>query len=280
MPHVRKPKLIDERLERYASYLVANPQDMRGKWLTLLPGARALHVDLGCGKGIWTSRVANANPDCLFIGVDFERMCVSFAMERAAQKSIQNARFIFDGAHSIEELFAPGEVDVLHMNFPTPFPRKKQARNRVTDEILLMVYRQVLSPTGEIHLKTDSQPLFDFTLEQLAATGYDVAWLTRDMHAEHAGATPLDLTMSAYEEKLVGEGARVHALHARAASAPALWEPHEPVGLAGYLPDDLESLAYVPHGMQGTVENLINQRRRARERAASARRSDKGRAER
>lgn len=278
MAHVRKPKLMDERFERYAEYLVADPCALQGRWRTLMPDAREVHVDLGCGKGLWTTRVAREHPDCLFVGIDHERMCVSFAMERAAAEELSNVFFVFDAARSVADMFASEEVDVLHVNFPTPFPRKKQAHNRVTDGRRLMEYRAVLGAAGQLHLKTDSQPFFDFTVEQLDATGYVTTWLTRDMHAAHAsdgegvqdafsvegeGPTPFDLTMSAYEERLVGEGARVHALHAHVGEPPEAWCAGENVSLVGYLPEDLESLDYIPHGMQGAVENMLNRKRNA-----------------
>lgn len=232
------------------------------------PKPCALHVDLGCGKGVWTTRVAAADPQGLYVGMDCERMCVSFAMERAAGLGLANVRFVYDSARTAKDLFGPGEVDVLHINFPTPFPRKKQAENRVTSGARLMEYRSALGGAGQLHLKTDSQPLFDFTLEQLAATGYEVVWLTRDLHANPRGATPQDLTMSAYEERLVEQGARVHALHAVPGAPPAFWQPEEKVSLIGYLPENLDDLDYVPHGMQGAVENMRNRKRNAEARAA------------
>lgn len=289
MAHVRKPKLMDERFERYAKYLIADPCALKGRWRTLMPDAREVHVDLGCGKGLWATRVAQEHPDCLFVGIDHERMCVSFAMERAAAEGLANVFFVFDAARSVADMFGVSEVDVLHVNFPTPFPRKKQAHNRVTDGRRLMEYRSVLGAAGALHLKTDSQPFFDFTVEQLAETGYETTWLTRDMHnaaaqdaegaqgcalggaglraAEGEGPTPYDLTMSAYEERLVGEGAHVHALHARVGAPPDSWCAGENVSLVGYLPEDLESLDYVPHGMQGAVENMLNRKRNAEARA-------------
>lgn len=289
MAHVRKPKLMDERFERYAKYLIADPCALKGRWRTLKPDAREVHVDLGCGKGLWATRVAKEHPDCLFVGIDYERMCVSFAMERAAAEGLANVFFVFDAARSVADMFGAGEVDVLHVNFPTPFPRKKQAHNRVTDGRRLVEYRDVLGAAGELHLKTDSQPFFDFTVEQLVETGYETTWLTRDMHNAAAqsgegvqggaqdaaapsavageGPTPYDLTMSAYEERLLGEGAHVHALHARVGAAPDSWRVGENVSLVEYLPEDLESLDYVPHGMQGAVENMLNRKRNAEARA-------------
>ncbi len=325
MPHVRKSKLVEERLKTYADFLVADPSSLRGLWRRRFgrPDARLhvdlgcgkrpdarLHVDLGCGKGLWISRAAQALPGDAFVGIDNDRTCVSFALERigsaragnalvvfdearslrelfapgeidvlhvnfptpfprkkeaASRVSARagNALVVFDEARSLRELFAPGEIDVLHVNFPTPFPRKKEAASRVTSSARLMEYRDLLAPDGRIQLKTDSQPLFDFTLEQLDRTGYEVVQMTRDMRGGGFAASCEDLVPSAYEEKLVAKGARVLALHAAVGARPVDFIPEDLVGLAQYLPEDLDALDYAPHGMEDTVANLRNRKRNA-----------------
>lgn len=264
MPHVRKSKLVEERLKTYADFLVADPSSLRGLWRRRFgrPDAR-LHVDLGCGKGLWISRVAQALPGDAFVGIDNDRTCVSFALERIGSARAGNALVVFDEARSLRELFAPGEIDVLHVNFPTPFPRKKEAASRVTSSARLMEYRDLLAPDGRIQLKTDSQPLFDFTLEQLDRTGYEVVQMTRDMRGGGFAASCEDLVPSAYEEKLVAKGARVLALHAAVGACPVDFIPEDLVGLAQYLPEDLDALDYAPHGMEDTVANLRNRKRNA-----------------
>lgn len=264
MPHVRKSKLIEERLKTYADFLVADPSSLRGLWRRRFgrPDAR-LHVDLGCGKGLWISRAAQALPGDAFVGIDNDRTCVSFALERIGSARAGNALVVFDEARSLRELFAPGEIDVLHVNFPTPFPRKKEAASRVTSSARLMEYRDLLAPDGRIQLKTDSQPLFDFTLEQLDRAGYEVVQMTRDMRDGGFAASCEDLVPSAYEEKLVAKGARVLALHAVVGARPVDFIPEDLIGLAQYLPEDLDALDYAPHGMEDTVANLRNRKRNA-----------------
>lgn len=244
MSHVRKSKLVEVRLREHADRLIENPSSMKGSWrdLLLTPEAR-LHVDLGCGKGLWLTRAAEALPGDVFIGVDNDRTCVSFAVERVGVAGADNARVVFDSVHNVSDLFAPEEIDVLHVNFPTPFPRKKETAKRVTAAERLMEYRELLAPDGRLQMKNDSQPLFDFTLDQLACAGYDVLCLTRDLHGEaesddreagfgdgvdgEAGFirlgegavlpgpfSPEDFILSQYEEKLTAKGARVLALHA------------------------------------------------------------------
>lgn len=325
MPHVRKSKLIEQRLEAHAAFIEAEPRRLAGSWRGRLgnPAAK-LHVDLGCGKGLWLSRAAKTTPDAVFLGIDNERMCASFAVEALAQAQAGNARVVLDEASNLEALFALGEVDVIHINFPTPFPRKKEAHKRVTAAERLMEYRRILGAEGVIHLKTDSQPLFDFTLEELERAGYRIVAFTRDLHGAGSrgdapvraggandepdagapsapGATPAaglsagasatfaaetaavsprlatddfgefsphDYTLSAYEEKLTAKGARVMALHAVAGAQPACFSPGQPTGLAHYLPSDLESIDYIPHGMEDTVNNMRNRKRNAELRAA------------
>lgn len=264
MPHVRKSKLVEERLKTYADFLVADPSSLRGLWRRRFgrPDAR-LHVDLGCGKGLWISRAAQALPGDAFVGIDNDRTCVSFALERIGSARAGNALVVFDEARSLRELFAPGEIDVLHVNFPTPFPRKKEAASRVTSSARLMEYRDLLAPDGRIQLKTDSQPLFDFTLEQLDRAGYEVVQMTRDMRGGDFAASCEDLVPSAYEEKLVAKGARVLALHAAVGARPVDFIPEDLIGLAQYLPEDLDALDYAPHGMEDTVANLRNRKRNA-----------------
>lgn len=331
MAHFRKSKLTEQRLNWYKEYYVSNPWKMRGHWRELMPQAKRVHLDLGCGKGIWTTRVAKEFPNDLFIGIDYERMCVSFAVERAAKESLSNIFFMHDSAHGIESLFLPGEIDVVHINFPTPFPRKKEALNRITDSRRLMAYRTFLGESGTFHVKTDSQPFFDWTLEQLELAGYQLKWVTRDLQrnvrianetheinapskenttvSPHAflfeessadfdnqsnsanhhekpsdlsispessveyelqihgfAADTCDLTLSAYEEKFIPKGARIHALMALPGPIPENWNPSEKVSLVDYLPSDLDSIEYVPHGMQGTVENLRNRKRNEQQR--------------
>ena len=162
----------------------------------------------------------------------------------------------------IDEYFSPEEVSVIYLNFPAPFPRIRQAKLRLTDAERLMQYRNVLTKEGVVRLKTDSQPLYDFSLEQVEVAGYNFIWQTRDAQTDFPHDVP-----SEYEQKLGAQGAKVHAYLIAPGPVPADFTPTEPVSLVDYLPEDLESLTYVPHGMESTVRNLANRARRLRKKA-------------
>lgn len=160
----------------------------------------------------------------------------------------------------LSNVFAIGELSALLMNFPTPFPKKKKAHLRLTYLDRLMGYRPLLGRGAGIRLRTDSQPLRDFSLTQLELAGYEITWRSDDVRAELP-----DEPWSAYERKLTEQGACAFGIAACPGPAPEHVEQTAPLSLVSYLPVNLEQLDYIPHGMQGCVENLRN--RNARERA-------------
>lgn len=265
--HARTLKHLEERFTWYADGIAADPCALAGDWIKKrCPGASELHLDIGCGKGSYLVEAASRNPNALYVGFDFERPCIAIAAQRVCEYGGSNAVVFQADAEKVEEFFAPGEVDVVHLNYSAPMPQKKKSNTRLTWAGFLMAYRRLLAPGGEIRLKTDSQPLYDWSLEQFELAGYSVVWQTRDLlgngDADGLGEARADLLIGTYfEERLVGMGARVHALVAVPDREPGDWERQEFKSLVDYLPDDLESLEYVPFGMESTVENMINRRR-------------------
>lgn len=284
-----------KRFQGCSDWICCDGAAWAGRWNAWAPGGAVRgkafsHVvlDLGCGKGEYTVACAKLRPDVLFIGFDVDAVCTLRAAEAAAAAGVDNAVFLMDGVPSFEEhpeqahasrasvrkgarsgapaevdlsnVFAVGELSALLMNFPTPFPKKKKAHLRLTYLDRLMGYRSLLGRGAGIRLRTDSQPLRDFTLTQLELAGYEVTWRSEDVRAEFP-----DEPWSAYERKLTEQGACAFGIAACPGPAPEHVEQTAPLSLVSYLPDNLDQLEYVPHGMQGCVENLRN--RNARERA-------------
>ena len=150
------------------------------------------------------------------------------------------------------------------LNFPTPFPKKKKAHYRLTHFERLMSYRPLLAPGAFVRLRTDSMPLRDFSLAQFEIAGYDVQWNTDDVR----GMFPNE-PWSGYEHKLVAQGAPVCGFAAVPGPAPENPQQTAPLSLVSYLPEDIEDLAYVPHGMQGCVENMKGRRANRRAKGLS-----------
>lgn len=222
---------------------------------------KAVHLDLGCGKGAFLTESAQRTPRELFIGMDIEPICIVYAAQRICEKNIPNALVLPRGAGSLKRIFAPGELASITLNFPTPYPKRRFAARRTTTVDNLLTYRDLLGTAGTLTLRTDSQPLRDYTLVQLDAAGYTVIWSSDDVRTEHPGFPETE-----YEQRLAAQGARVFGVQAIPGPEPAPTRiqrgRNAEQSLVAYLPDDLESLDYVPLGMEAAVTNLINRRRK------------------
>lgn len=271
MARQRKPTNLHLTLQRFAAPIVEDPQQHRGSWRALMPQAREIRLDLGCGKGSFLQESALREPDVLFVGVDYSSTCIARCAEKVVTAALPNVRLIIADADQVTDLFAPGELDRIYLNFNAPFPKKKHARLRLSHVERLMGYRTLLRSTGLLELRTDNILYWRFSLEQLSIAGYRVLRQTQDLAAEPTwddDQTPV-LT-SEYFDRTTQRGAHVYALLAQPGPAPDHWEQTAPLGLCEYLPDNLDELDHIPYGMESTVENIRNrqanqQRRRAAE---------------
>lgn len=254
--HARPLKHLDERFDWYAEAIEMEPAGCKGRWAQAhLPGASEVRLDLGCGKGIFAVAQAKRSPDVLFVGLDYERPCIARAAQLALEEGAGNAIFTPADAEDVRDLFGEGELSRIYLNFPTPHPRKKHARERLTYVDELVKYRDVLADDGVVEFRTDSPMFYEFSLAQFRLAGYDFLLTTEDLRAEEPGQPETE-----YEGRLVAKGAKVHAIRAVKADREPCLEQTEPLSLYDYLPEDLDTLDYVPYGMEGGVENLRNYR--------------------
>ena len=202
---MRKMKNLEPRMEKCADIRIAEPAGLKGNWRSLKQDATQLWVEVGCGKGKFTVETAAANPDVLLIAVEKVREAMVVAMEKAQNMGLKNVFFIDMDVANIEDIFAGEEIDRLFINFPDPWPRKKNAKRRLTYRTFLDKYCRVVKCGGEIHFKTDNAPLFEFSVEEFAACGLEVKNLTRNLHEN--GIVGI---MTGYEEKFHALGTPIN----------------------------------------------------------------------
>jgi tRNA (guanine-N7-)-methyltransferase len=200
----KKPNLIP-RMERCAATLIREPEERRGAWRELMPGCRELRLELGCGKGRFTAETAAQNPDILFIAVERVPDAMVIAMERVTALGLTNAFFVDADAAKLTDYFAPGEVDLLYINFCDPWPTNRHAKRRLTYVNFLKLYRQVLGEGGQIHFKTDNAPLFEWSLTQFPEAGFTLSEVTRELHGQG-----IQGVMTDYEEKFHNLGTPIN----------------------------------------------------------------------
>ena len=202
---MRKMRNLEPRTEKCAAYRITAPETLKGSWRSLKPDCTEIWVEVGCGKGKFTAEMAAANPQVLMIAVERCREAMVVAMEKAKAMDLTNVFYIDMDVARIEEIFAGQEIDRLFINFPDPWPRKKNAKRRLTHRGFLDKYCRVVKTGGEFHFKTDNAPLFEYSVEEFAACGLEVKNLTRDLHKD--GIVGI---MTGYEEKFHALGTPIN----------------------------------------------------------------------
>lgn len=202
---MRKKPNMPQRIEKCGAVHIADPENYRGKWLHTFPEYKELYLEVGCGRGRFTSETALLLPDTLIVGLERVPEALIIGMERAAREGIQNIRYIIGDASSLTSDFAPGEADRIYINFCDPWPNNGHKKRRLTHESFLSIYKDLLRPGGEIHFKTDNDDLFEFSLGQFAKSGFELLNVTRDLHADG----PVGV-MTDYELKFYGQGVSIN----------------------------------------------------------------------
>ena len=203
---MRKKKNLIPRMDRCAPCHVRDGFALKGRWReALMPGAREVHVELGCGKGRFTAGTAAEHPDVLFIAIEKVPDALVVAMERAMDLGLKNVFFVVGDAALLPDYFAPDEVDRVYINFCDPWPSNRHAKRRLTHRDFLNIYRQVLRTGGEIHFKTDNRPLFEFSLLEFPRAGYALSEVTRNLHENGPRGV-----MTNYEAKFFAQGLPIH----------------------------------------------------------------------
>lgn len=200
---MRKKKNLIPRMERCREVQVMEPADLKGRWKAeLMPSAAEVRLELGCGKGRFTVETARREPEVLFIAVERVADAMVMAMERAVAAGLENVYFIDADAAGIGDMFAPGEVSRIYINFCDPWPSRGHAKRRLTHRSFLALYRRVLADGGRIEFKTDNRPLFEFSLGEFPEAGFEVAEVEYDLHSGGPRGVMTDYEAKFYEQGL------------------------------------------------------------------------------
>lgn len=152
-----------------------------------------LYLEIGCGKGGFAGQLALKNPDKNIIALDIKvdmlgvgRRTIVKLFEDAGktQDDITNLLLVKYNVEMLDKIItADDKIDRLFINFCNPWPRAKHKKRRLTYYKKLEMYKTFLKPDSEIRFKTDDDELFDESLEYFEQSGYEILYLTRDLHA-------------------------------------------------------------------------------------------------
>ena len=215
---MRKKKWADPWLEQHSDYIYEDPKEYAGKWRELL-GCEILHVEIGTGKGDYLNTMAAMYPEEGWVGIEKDRSAAAVAARKAVEAEhpdLHNKRMIVHAAEDMMDWFVPGEIDVIHLNFSDPWPKKYTHKRRLSSASFLGMYQQLLSENGSVRMKTDNQDLFEDSVLYFLQNGFTLSEFSvnyrRQPHEEDA--------VTEYEQRFLDLGQPIYLL--RAVKAPRL----------------------------------------------------------
>lgn len=217
---IRKKKWAEPELS-VCNFYVKNPEEYAGKWMQAFKKEQPLYLEIGCGKGGFAGQLALKNPDKNIIALDIKvdmlgvgRRTIVKLFENAGktQDDITNLLLVKYNVEMLDKIItADDKIDRLFINFCNPWPRAKHKKRRLTYYKKLEMYKTFLKPDSEIRFKTDDDELFDESLEYFEQSGYEILYLTRDLHASDV----TDNIETEHEIMFSEEGIKIKYLIAR-----------------------------------------------------------------
>ena len=207
---------------------------LRGNWAQIFGNEHPVRIEIGMGKGQFLLELARRNPEMNYVGIErYSSVLVhpvrklqaqnqnlirqqdmesnDIRLQHTEQKDTHltdmeqnNIRLLRMDAEQLTEIFAPGEVDRIYLNFSDPWPKDRHAKRRLPGRTFLARYAQVLPPGGQVEFKTDNRSLFDFAVEEARAASWTVEACTYDLH--HDPILNEGNVMTEYEKRFSEQG--------------------------------------------------------------------------
>lgn len=166
--------------------------------------AERLEVDLGCARGKFLVEMAEAHPDRTFLGIEWQADRVARTQRKVERLELHRSKVLQgEGFEAVKNWFPEKSVDVLHVLFPDPWPKRRHHVRRLLQPHFFEAVRRVLKPGGRLRFRTDDRPYFDAVME-FAVHLSD--W--RQVPEEDGEVFPL----TEFEQRFVEEGLPIYSV--------------------------------------------------------------------
>lgn len=194
-------------LQDYKSEIV----ELKGEWAVKhFENKNPITLELACGKGEYTVALSEKDANTNFIGIDIKGARIHDGAKKCLEKNQMNAAFLRTRIELLPKFFAKDEVNEMWIVFSDPFPKDRHAKHRLTSPFFLDVYRNFCKEDAIINVKTDSESLFDYTLEVLKEQKIKPIVLERDLYKTGYKNELLTDIQTFYEKQHIADGRKIN----------------------------------------------------------------------
>ena len=236
----RKKKHGSERLSVLSALLCRNPEEIHKNPSAPFETSLPLRLEIGCGKGDFITALSARDTEYNYYAMELVDDVLVAAVEKYASSrglgklgthggweapdgtlyretweiplaDRGNVRFLNGDAKTLADVFPDGTFDTIYANFSDPWPKKGYEDRRLTAPAFLDLYARLLKDGGTFCFKTDNVGLFEYSLETVRASKFELTFESWDLHASERAATNI---MTEYERNFSSQGMKIHCLEA------------------------------------------------------------------
>ena len=174
---------------------------LKGSWDKEFKNTNPIVLELGCGKGEYTVNLAKSNLNINYIGIDIKGSRIWKGAKLAVDNKLSNVRFLRTQIEFLPFCFSKNEVSEIWITFPDPQIKYRRRKKRLTAINMLTKYRSILKKDSLMHLKTDSQFLYGYTLGVLEKIEAKIIESSHDIYNSYLIEKNKFLSIQTFYEK-------------------------------------------------------------------------------
>jgi tRNA (guanine-N7-)-methyltransferase len=148
-------RALAELWPKYGVEFSSTPLDLQALFGRTAP--RMLEIGFGAGEALLEFATAHPEVDC--IGIEVHRPGVGRLLLGAEAASLRNLRVIcHDAVEVLQQQLAPASVELVHIFFPDPWPKKRHHKRRLIQTPFVELLAKTIARSGTLRLATDWEP--------------------------------------------------------------------------------------------------------------------------
>lgn len=175
------------------------------------PGS--VEIEIGAGKGTFLINQAKAHPGTNFLGIEWANQYYQYSVDRMCRWQMQNVRMLrTDARDFIGRYIRDESVEVFHIYFPDPWPKKKHNKRRFFARNNMLEVIRCLKTGGQLRVATDHAEYFE-VISQVLRVDSVVSVLFEEVEFFPTdAANEGELVGSNFERKYLIEGRKTYKI--------------------------------------------------------------------
>ncbi|MDD5697065.1 MAG: methyltransferase domain-containing protein [Victivallaceae bacterium] len=160
--------MLDKPEDKYISILTGDYCRLDDRFT--LTG-KTIELDLGCGKGSFSTRLAERCPERLIFAADVMIGRLRKLQKRNARAGIANVRPLRVEAAQLVAMIPDRTLTRLHILCPDPWPKERHRAHRLLSSEFVGQLHRVLKPGGHFHFSTDDPAYYEAVRRIVSGSG-------------------------------------------------------------------------------------------------------------